>query len=64
MLLAAYGTRLSYSVFFKPMATEMQFDSAITALAYSVSMFLEGVFSFVSHRSGCDQSGHAACGGG
>jgi MFS family permease len=45
--MAAYGMRLSYGVFFKPMGTELQFDSATTALAFSISMFLEGVFSFV-----------------
>ncbi len=47
ILLAAYGVRFSFGVFFKPMAAELAYSSATTASAYSLSMFLEGIFSLV-----------------
>ena len=47
ILMAAYGGRSSYGVFFKPMASELHFNSATTALAFSISMLLEGAFSLI-----------------
>jgi MFS family permease len=47
IIFAAYGVRFSYGVFFKPMAADLGYSSATTASAYSLSMFLEGVFSLV-----------------
>ncbi|MBN1190681.1 MAG: MFS transporter [Dehalococcoidales bacterium] len=47
IIFAAYGMRFSYGVYFKPMAAELGYSSAVTAAAFSVSMFLEGVFSLV-----------------
>jgi MFS family permease len=47
IIFAAYGVRFSYGVFFKPMAAELAYSSATTASAYSLSMFLEGIFSLV-----------------
>jgi MFS transporter, OFA family, oxalate/formate antiporter len=47
IIFAAYGVRFSYGVYFKPMAAELNYGSAITSAAYSVSMLLEGIFSLV-----------------
>jgi OFA family oxalate/formate antiporter-like MFS transporter len=47
IIFAAYGVRFSYGVFFKPMAADLAYSSATTSLVYSVSMFLEGIFSLV-----------------
>jgi MFS transporter, OFA family, oxalate/formate antiporter len=47
VLFAAYGVRFAYGVFFKPMAAELGYSSATTSAAYSISLFLEGVFSLV-----------------
>ncbi|HTY64960.1 MAG TPA: MFS transporter [Acidobacteriota bacterium] len=48
VLFSAYGVRFAYGVFFKPMAHELGFSAATTSAAYSISFFLEGVFSLVS----------------
>lgn len=48
VLFSAYGVRFAYGVFFKPMAQELGFGAATTSAAYSISFFLEGVFSLVS----------------
>ena len=48
VLFSAYGVRFAYGVFFKPMAQELGFSAATTSAAYSISFFLEGVFSLVS----------------
>jgi MFS family permease len=48
VLFAAYGVRFSYGVFFKPMAGELGMNAATTSAAYSISFFMEGVFSLVS----------------
>jgi MFS family permease len=47
IIFAAYGVRFSYGVYFKPMAADLGYSSAVTASAYSLSMFLEGIFSLV-----------------
>jgi MFS family permease len=47
ILLIVYGARFSYGVFFTPMAAEFHWDHATTALAFSISMFMEGVFNIV-----------------
>lgn len=48
VLFSAYGVRFAYGVFFKPMAQELGFSAAATSAAYSISFFLEGVFSLIS----------------
>jgi MFS family permease len=48
ILFSAYGVRFAYGVFFKPMAQELGFNAATTSAAYSISFFLEGVFSLIS----------------
>jgi MFS family permease len=48
VLFAAYGVRFAYGVFFKPMAGELGLNAATTSAAYSISFFMEGVFSLVS----------------
>jgi MFS family permease len=48
VLFSTYGVRFSYGVFFKPMAQELGFSAAATSAAYTISFFLEGIFSFIS----------------
>ena len=48
VLFSSYGVRFAYGVFFKPMAQELGFGAAATSAAYSISFFLEGVFSLIS----------------
>jgi MFS family permease len=48
VLFSSYGVRFAYGVFFKPMAQELGFSAATTSAAYSISFFLEGVFSLIS----------------
>jgi MFS family permease len=48
VLFCAYGVRFAYGVFFKPMAGELGLNAATTSAAYSISFFMEGVFSLVS----------------
>jgi MFS family permease len=48
VLFAAYGVRFSYGVFFKPMAEELDMNAATTSAAYSISFFMEGIFSLIS----------------
>jgi MFS family permease len=48
VLFAAYGVRFSYGVFFKPMAGELGMNAATTSAAYSISFFMEGIFSLIS----------------
>ena len=48
VLFSSYGVRFAYGVFFKPMAQELGFSAAATSAAYSISFFLEGVFSLIS----------------
>lgn len=48
VLFSAYGVRFAYGVFFKPMAGELQMNAATTSAAYSISFFMEGVFSLIS----------------
>jgi MFS family permease len=48
VLFAAYGVRFAYGVFFKPMADQLRMNAATTSAAYSISFFMEGVFSLVS----------------
>ncbi|MBN1568027.1 MAG: MFS transporter [Acidobacteria bacterium] len=48
VLFAAYGVRFAYGVFFTPMAGELHMNAATTSAAYSISFFMEGVFSLIS----------------
>ena len=48
VLFSAYGVRFAYGVFFKPMAGELGINAATTSAAYSISFFMEGVFSLIS----------------
>ncbi len=48
VLFAAYGVRFAYGVFFKPMAGQLGMNAATTSAAYSISFFMEGVFSLIS----------------
>jgi MFS family permease len=47
ILLAGYGVRFTYGVFFDPMANDLGWSSATTSAAFSISMILEGIFSFI-----------------
>jgi MFS family permease len=47
ILLVVFGVRFTYGVFFTPMATELVWSHATTALAFSLSMFMEGVFNII-----------------
>jgi len=44
---AAFGIRLSYGVFFMPMSTELGWSNSTTALAYSISAIIEGIFNII-----------------
>jgi MFS family permease len=44
---ASFGIRFSYGVFFTPMSTELGWNSATTALAFSISALMEGIFNIV-----------------
>ncbi len=48
ILFSAYGLRFAYGVFFKPMAGQLGMNAATTSAAYSISFFMEGVFSLIS----------------
>jgi MFS family permease len=48
VLFSAYGVRFAYGVFFKPMEEQLGLDAATTSAVYSVSFFMEGIFSLVS----------------
>jgi MFS family permease len=48
ILFCAYGVRFAYGVFFKPMAGQLGMNAATTSAAYSISFFMEGVFSLIS----------------
>jgi MFS family permease len=48
VLFSAYGVRFAYGVFFKPMAGQLGMNAATTSAAYSISFFMEGVFSLIS----------------
>jgi MFS family permease len=48
VLFSAYGLRFAYGVFFKPMAEQLHMNAATTSAAYSISFFMEGVFSLIS----------------
>jgi MFS family permease len=47
ILLIVFGVRFTYGIFFTPMATELVWSHATTALAFSLSMFMEGVFNII-----------------
>jgi MFS family permease len=47
ILLTGQGLRFSFGVFFTPMATEMGWNNATTSSAYSISLFIEGIFSLI-----------------
>lgn len=44
IMLLAYGIRLSFGVFFKPMATEFGWARALTSGAFTLSMIMQGVW--------------------
>jgi MFS family permease len=44
---ASFGIRFSYGVFFTPMSTELGWNSATTALAFSISALMEGIFNII-----------------
>ncbi len=44
IMLLAYGARLSFGVFFKPMATEFGWARALTSGAFTLSMVMQGVW--------------------
>ena len=50
VMFAMAGALSTYGVFFKPLATEFGWTRAITAGAYSVSVFLAGLFFMVTGR--------------
>jgi MFS family permease len=47
ILLASFGLRFSYGVFFLPMSTELGWSNAATALAFSISAIMEGLFNII-----------------
>jgi MFS family permease len=48
VLFSAYGVRFAYGVFFQPMAKQLGMNAATTSAAYSISFFMEGIFSLIS----------------
>jgi MFS family permease len=48
VLFSAYGVRFAYGVFFKPMEEQLGLNAVTTSAAYSISFFMEGVFSLIS----------------
>jgi MFS family permease len=44
---AAFGIRFCYGIFFIPMSTELGWNNATTALAFSISALMEGVFNVI-----------------
>lgn len=46
-LVLTHGTRYSFGVFFKPMASELDWTRAITSGAFSLSWVVEGAFSIL-----------------
>jgi MFS family permease len=44
---AAFGTRLCYGIFFTPMSGELGWNNATTALAFSISALIEGLFNII-----------------
>jgi len=51
-----YGIRMAYGVFFTPMSQDMGWSAAITSLAYSVSMLVEGATNILMGYV-CDKYG-------
>jgi MFS family permease len=47
IMACAYGARISFGVFFKPLLTEFGWSSAATSAAFSLSMLMEGAFGFI-----------------
>jgi MFS family permease len=47
MMVAMYGMRLSFGVFFKPMIADFGWSRALTSGAFSVSVLMQGVFGFI-----------------
>ncbi len=50
IILMMYGTRVGYGVFFKPMLTEFGWSRALTAGAFSLSMFMQGILGIIMGR--------------
>jgi MFS family permease len=47
IIFAAFGIRFSYGVFFVPMSTELGWNNATTAVAFSISAIIEGIFNII-----------------
>jgi MFS family permease len=47
MMVAMYGMRLSFGVFFKPMIADFGWSRALTSGAFSISVLIQGVFGFI-----------------
>jgi len=47
ILFATFGIRFAYGVFFTPMSVELGWSSASTALAFSISVLMEGLFNLI-----------------
>jgi MFS family permease len=47
ILFAVFGIRMAYGVFFKPMSAELGWSHAMTALAFSISVLMEGLFNLI-----------------
>jgi MFS family permease len=50
IMLVGFGTMYSYGVFFKPLSAEFGWTRAVTSGAYSLYMFLHGLFAIVTGR--------------
>ena len=47
IMIAVFGVRFSFGVFFKPMANELGWSSATTSSAFAISILVEGVMGIV-----------------
>jgi len=47
IILIIYGLRFSYGIFFAPLSSELHWGNATTALFFSVSMIMEGLFNII-----------------
>ena len=47
IMVASFGTRVAFGVFFKPVLNEFGWTRALTSSAASVSMFIEGLLGIV-----------------
>jgi cyanate permease len=47
IILAAFGARAAFGVFFKPILSELGWSNALTSGAYSLSVIVEGMLAIV-----------------